>query len=252
MQYVADGPFAIPAEVPIAGACLVLDYVDGVRLSKVLQVTTPRAPRAITWAAQLAGALVHAHDRGVLHGDLCPQRVLVASDERGRECLVLAGFGAVVGDADSPSLDADRTVSPNGQAPEWRTGDPVDARADVYALGAMLYRVLAGVVPLQIVPLGELHPMMRLPDGLERVVMGCLEKRAQDRFASAAEVRDQLLAMQYAPQRDWVRVCGLEQTLPPTDRTSAAGRPWTSPSLRAAALGLAAAVVLVGAWSLWG
>jgi eukaryotic-like serine/threonine-protein kinase len=105
----------------------------------------------------VADALAYAHSRGVIHRDLKPGNVLVG--EFGETLLIDWGLAKVIGRADAApgeaplAVDSDRTVAgavmgtPSYMAPEQARGEPLDYRADVYALGGLLYTVLTGQPP---------------------------------------------------------------------------------------------------------
>ncbi len=148
-------------------------------------------------AAKLARGLEHAHAHGILHRDLKPQNVLF--DERGEPRLVDFGL-AYVSDT-SRRLTKTGTVmgTPGYMAPEQARGDKeVDARTDVYGLGALLYCAVTGRPPFagsgllhvlaQVVrdpppPCSSINPAV--PPGLESICLRCLEKAREGRYQSA-------------------------------------------------------------------
>lgn len=245
------------AQGPIEGGwCVVAEHVEGAPLSKLLRVTSPAPPRAIGWSRQIAAAVMHLHDAGVVHGDLHPGNVILARDEAGRDRMVLVGFGVATIDGAATI----RPATPQTAAPEVVRGEIPTPRTDVYAIGAILYRMLAerwpfagteqDVLKAQVgtppPPLGRHTPALRLPPGLEALVFRCLEKAPDERYASAEELADALAALAFAPHRDWVRVEGeepatVEAPPPPPD-------PWgRTAALAAIALGVCG-IVLLGLW----
>jgi serine/threonine protein kinase len=202
------------------GWCTIVEYVEGATLGKVLRVAVPAAPRAASWARQLALALEHVHQMGVVHGDLHPDHVIVGRDEVGRDRLVVVGFG----EATPTGTPRGRAPSPQVAAPELLQGAMASPEADLYAIGAILYRMLADRWPFsgsepQVLedhvftpppPLGRHLPALRLPPGLEALVFRCLAKDPAERVGSAQELADALGAVEFAPQRDWVPVAGTE------------------------------------------
>jgi serine/threonine-protein kinase len=158
--------------------------------------------RAVELAIDVCHGLEVAHARGLVHRDLKPQNVFVARDERGRELAKILDFGLVRLDrshAAVPSASILGTVS--YMAPEQLQNPAlVDARADIYALGAVLYECLAGVPPHpgdtveQILARRAKHAPRRLaelrdelPRGLDEVVRRALAHHPSDRFRSAAD-----------------------------------------------------------------
>jgi serine/threonine-protein kinase len=158
--------------------------------------------QAIPILRDVADALACAHERGVIHGDINPNNILLSGDH-----ALLTGFG--VANALSNALG-----TPAYMAPEQATADQqVDHRADIYALGAVGYEILAGRPPFlgtsrQAVlaahvtqapdPLGKVRSSV--PSVLASLIMRCLEKRASDRWQSATEALQQLEAMAQPPK----------------------------------------------------
>ena len=154
-------------------------------------------------ARDITGALQFAHDQGVIHRDLKPDNVLLRSDGG----AVLTDFGiarAVSGYTASTGVNM--TIgTPHYLSPEQAQGRPLDPRVDFYALGVTLYKAATGEVPFSSTDwfeLARMHvedppPSLRkrrpeLSKRFERVVMKCLAKHPDDRYANAAELRADL------------------------------------------------------------
>jgi serine/threonine protein kinase len=166
---------------------LVMEFVEGESLRRKLE-TGPLAPSAaVQIAVQLARALEYAHASGVIHRDIKPENVLI--DGAGRARLADFGLAKLRGDG----LELGRTETglalgtPQYMAPEQltRPGE-VDHRADLYALGVLLYELLTGHLPL-----GRFEPPSRR-DGvdprIDAIVLKCLEREPQRRFENAGEL----------------------------------------------------------------
>ncbi|MEO8335419.1 MAG: bifunctional serine/threonine-protein kinase/formylglycine-generating enzyme family protein [bacterium] len=154
---------------------------------------------AIKVASAVASALAHAHKRGVIHRDIKPANVLVDA-ESGR-CLI-TDFG-IARSADASALTATGMMigTPAYLSPEQVTGDTVDHRADIFALGVMLYEMLAGRTPYD-APTASAAMMKRLggppasirlvrpdvPEDIAAVITTCLAADPADRFQSATDV----------------------------------------------------------------
>jgi eukaryotic-like serine/threonine-protein kinase len=152
--------------------------------------------QAIRILRDVADALACAHGRGVIHRDIKPDNILLSHDHG---LVTEFGVAKALGALGTPAY----------MAPEQATADPhVDFRADIYALGAVGYEMLAGRPPfLGISPQAVLAAhVTQTPDPLDKVrssvpsalvslIMRCLEKRASDRWQSAEEVLHRLEAM---------------------------------------------------------
>jgi tetratricopeptide (TPR) repeat protein len=146
---------------------------------------------------EVARALEHAHERGVIHRDLKPGNVLL--DERGR--VKLADFG-VSGDSLDPGTDSMvRGLSPFTASPEQLRGEPPTSGDDIYGLGALAYELLSRYPPhypqfdakrVQEQPVPPLVPAQQIPPQLATVVGAMLEKDPKRRPASMRDVIDEL------------------------------------------------------------
>ena len=191
----------------------------------------PLAPEeAVGLALQIAGGLGAAHRAGIVHRDVKPANVMVVPDG-GATCAKVLDFGI----AKTDDVDLTQTGESIGtvlyMSPEQLRGEPVDARADVWGVGAVLYEMLAGRRPFSgsyaaAIGYAVLHedplPLARgdLPDGLEAVVMRCLAKAPEARYASMAE-----LAADLARVRDGavpVAALGADAPLAPLPASAAA------------------------------
>jgi tetratricopeptide (TPR) repeat protein len=186
---------------------LVMDFVDGQSLQDRLARSGPlRFAEAAELTHQLAGALEHAHRESLLHRDVKPANVILTPAGQ----PMLTDFGLVKAtDGSQTKLSRTGTYmgTPGYWPPEQARGDltAIDARSDVYALGATLYAALTGVPPIQgnslteitiatqeraPTPPSRLRP--QLPPQLEQICLRCLEKDPGDRYPSAAALRDDL------------------------------------------------------------
>ncbi len=146
---------------------------------------------------EVARALQHAHERGVIHRDLKPGNVLF--DERGR--VKLADFG-VSGDSLDPGTDSMvRGLSPFTASPEQLRGEPPTSGDDIYGLGALAYELLSRYPPhypqfdakrVQEEPVPPLVPAQQIPPQLANLVGAMLEKDPKRRPASMRDVIDEL------------------------------------------------------------
>ena len=154
--------------------------------------------RALGLVAQVADALHHAHQRGVVHRDVKPGNLLLHADGR----VMLADFGIARSANDHPDVSASDLAigTPHYIAPEQALGDQVDGRADIYSLGAVLYELLSGRTPyaaesttrvlVQMLdgppqPLSQVDPWVS--PAVQAVVMRAVASQPDDRYPSAAE-----------------------------------------------------------------
>jgi YVTN family beta-propeller protein len=128
---------------------LVMRYVDGTDLARLIADEGALDPRrAISLLEQIAEALDAAHEQGLVHRDVKPSNVLIAV-AAGKEHCYLADFGLTkrTGSLSGVSATGDVVGTLDYVAPEQITGDDVDARADLYSLGCVLYESLTGQSP---------------------------------------------------------------------------------------------------------
>lgn len=190
---------------------LVMEYVDGEPLTHLLTRETAVAPsRAVDIARQVAEGLVAAHELGIVHRDLKPDNIIIASAKNGREIAKVVDFGIAKAVEEGPNEALTRTGlvigTPEYMSPEQLLGDPVDARTDLYSLGCILYQMLTGrrifdeptreqMIKRRLTERAP-HPRDLIPDlpkTLDLIVTRLLAKSPQDRYSTAAEVRDLLI-----------------------------------------------------------
>ncbi|QDV37537.1 serine/threonine-protein kinase [Tautonia plasticadhaerens] len=186
---------------------IVSEWIDGEDLARRLRIDRPSYRETARIVAEVAEALHHAHERGFIHRDIKPSNILLDAAFR----AYLTDFGIAVAEAYLLE-DVDAAGTLPYMAPEQLGGGLVDRRADLYALGVVLYELLTGRGPFrdsdpvalreQIVG-GEPPPPRSIeagvPEGLERACLRCLAKGPEDRYLSAdrlaADLRNFLLAL---------------------------------------------------------
>ncbi len=191
-------------------AYIVMELVKGRTLHQVLAAEGPLPPhRAVQIAVQVAAALDYAHRHGVVHRDVKPANILLGDDDQ----VKVADFGiakAAVRGVPAGDLTASGSIVGTAKylSPEQVRGDAVDGRADIYALGVVLYEMLCGRAPfvgetdvataLQHVhnqPLSPRQVRAGIPRPLEAVVMRALSKSPSARYATAADMQSALLSV---------------------------------------------------------
>jgi tRNA A-37 threonylcarbamoyl transferase component Bud32 len=181
----------------------VMEYLAGLSLAELVEQAGPLpAGRVIHLFRQVCAGLAQAHALGLVHRDLKPANLFVAVRGGESDVAKVLDFGLVkvTKDPEAATLSSDMTISgtPMYMAPEQAVGDrSLDARADIYALGAMLYYALTGQPPFTgtsaflvmmahardpAVPPSQVHP--GIPEDLERVVLCCLAKKPGDRYST--------------------------------------------------------------------
>jgi serine/threonine-protein kinase len=187
-----------------------MELVEGDRLTDVIPRGGGLAPDEIArYGAQMAAALDHAHQHGVIHRDLKSANVMVTRDNR----IKVLDFGL----ARRHSLDQLRGLTQSQQsltsqgviagtlsstAPELLRGGTADSRSDIWALGVVLYEMTTGRMPFTGATGLELSgailheppaPLpVSIPESLRAVIARCLEKKPAARYQNAEDVRDAL------------------------------------------------------------
>jgi eukaryotic-like serine/threonine-protein kinase len=199
----------------------VMEYLQGLSLSDLVSQAGPLPPgRLIYLFRQVCAGLAEAHGLGLVHRDLKPANVFVAVRGGESDVAKVLDFGLVkLTREPAAELSSDMTVSgtPLYMAPEQVVGDrSLDARADIYALGVMMYVALTGKPPFSggnafavmmahgrdpVVPPSKLRS--DLPADLERVVLICLAKKPVERYQSVQDLEAALAACNSAA--DWDR-----------------------------------------------
>jgi WD40 repeat protein/serine/threonine protein kinase len=201
------------------------EYIPGPNLSEWLRAQQTGVPirLAIAITHSLAEAIHAAHQAGVLHCDLKPANVLVGADAEPMPRVTDFGLAQLAGQSTMLTATGAILGTPMYMAPEQAAGRrlEVSPQTDVYALGAILYELLAGHPPFPPGPAAEvLHRVLydepvrlrisrpALPRDLEAICLRCLEKQVHRRYASAAELLEDLERVQQG-KRTRARLPGL-------------------------------------------
>ena len=121
---------------------LVMEYVEGQPLERMLDKGSIPFPRACAWVADVATALGVAHRKGIIHGDVKPANILVSDEGR----IKLTDFG-MARLASRDLKDTPLLGTPAYWCPEQILGKPQDARSDIFSLGVVLYEMITGHRP---------------------------------------------------------------------------------------------------------
>jgi len=179
---------------------LVMEFIQGRPLEKVLEKGSIPCTKACAWAAEVATALAVAHRKGVIHGDVKPANILITEDDR----VKLTDFG-MARLASRDSKDTPLLGSPAYWCPEQIVGKPQDARSDIFSLGVVMYEMVTGHRPfdaeslqgicskiLSSTPLPPSHANPSVPVAFNELIASCLEKYPVRRCASADTLAERL------------------------------------------------------------
>ena len=182
----------------------VMEYLDGESLTDRLQRGTMEFVELRRLLAQICSALEAAHEAGVVHRDLKPDNIWVATQRLTESRIKLLDFGIAKLNVVTNGRHTQVGVpmgTPLYMPPEQAMGRAIDRRADIYALGVVLYQIFAGVLPFlgathhEVVlkhvtepPLPPSRHRLISPNGMERIILACLEKDPNARPTTAAEL----------------------------------------------------------------
>ena len=187
---------------------LVMELVVGRDLSRIIKTEPMQSARLAKIIVQVCNSLAEAHGIGIVHRDIKPENIVVAKTRDGGDFAKVLDFG-LAKLRESPELNA---VTGTGQvvgtpfymAPEQIHGNPVDGRADIYGLGAVMYEALTGETvfrgtsPMAVftkhltqdpIPPSKRAPNRMIPPALDTIVLRCLEKSPDSRFQRVEDLQ---------------------------------------------------------------
>ncbi|MGA2447804.1 MAG: protein kinase [Polyangiaceae bacterium] len=197
---------------------LVLEYIEGQSLRQAIGGGPLELTRALHVARQIASALARAHSLGIVHRDLKPENVMLVTRDGDPNFVKVLDFGIAkvpVGEILGEAIGTGQALTqlgmvygtPEYMAPEQALGQAVDARADLYALGVILFEMLAGTRPFDdeskvailgmhvtapVPSLKERAPEAGVTSALDEIVARLMAKEVRARFADAKELIDAL------------------------------------------------------------
>jgi serine/threonine protein kinase len=203
-------------ETPDGCFYYVMEMLEGVDLAEILYIERALPPvRAVRLVVQCCRALGAAHSKGIVHRDVKPENIFVMQAD-GADFVKIVDFGvAKMNDVEMPGKPGRKLTktgmifgTPEYMAPEHAMGKSLDHRADIYALGVILYETLTGWLPFEgdnfmevlhkhanqpLLPLREKNPFTRVSPELETAIFRALEKDPNKRFQTMDEMAKALL-----------------------------------------------------------
>ncbi|MCX7765366.1 MAG: serine/threonine protein kinase, partial [Candidatus Sumerlaeia bacterium] len=173
-----------------------MEFVEGTDLKRLLK-RERQLPwqKAIRYGYQIVDALAYAHSIGIIHRDIKPANILITHNDN----IKITDFGiAKVMESTEVTLAGSVIGTPLYMSPEQIQGLSVDARADIYSVGIMLYEIIKGRPPFVEGDLAYQHlhvqpePLTDVPPEVNETIMRCLKKKREERWADALQLRAQL------------------------------------------------------------
>ena len=188
---------------------IVMEFLQGKSLADALEKQGPMTPeRADNILQQVCGSLEEAHGRGIVHRDLKPDNVVLVERAGKKDFVKVLDFGIAKRSKEEDKNEQKLTQqgmvlgTPPYMSPEQFTGQPIDARSDIYSLGVMAFEMLTGRLPFKAntafewanqhmmqapIPIESLAEGMRAPEGMRAAIRRALAKQPDERFQTMAE-----------------------------------------------------------------
>lgn len=213
---------------------IVMELVNGITLKDYMKRKGKlSSDEAVDFTTQIAKALAHAHERGIIHRDIKPQNIMLLRDG----LIKVADFGiaSLQNEVELPTEEALGSV--HYIAPEQARGHQPDARSDIYSLGVMMYEMLTGMLPyngdsaveiavkhMNAMPVSPREIAPDIPPELERITLKAMNASLDERYQSANELLYDLdafskaqLSAQPLPSDTELRVEGADSDLEHSD-----------------------------------
>ena len=195
---------------------IVMELVEGITLKQYMDKKGALPWREMLhFSKQIARALGHAHERGIIHRDIKPQNIMLPRDGT----IKVADFGIAALENEIEENDGQAIGSIHYIAPEQARGESPDARSDLYSLGVVMYEMLTGQRPYTGDTLGEIavkhmnaeavppHKIVEdIPAELERITLKAMNAKITERYQSAAELLDDMDAFTQSQLRGDIEV----------------------------------------------
>jgi serine/threonine protein kinase len=195
---------------------LAMEFIDGEGLERVIAKGKLTLERAASIGAQVADALDFAHQHSVVHRDIKPANIMLESGDRVK--VTDFGIAKVTDSADHLTMTGSLLGTPSYMSPEQARGAQIDGRSDLFAVGCVLYEMMAGkkafrgesitalifkIIAEEPQPIQELDP--EIPDAMVRIITKALAKAPETRYQSGRELADDLMALTRAGSIPTVR-----------------------------------------------
>ncbi len=245
---------------------MVMEYLSGQDLQQVLKAEGPLpVAEAVGFVLQVCEAMAEAHSAGIVHRDLKPSNLFLTTSSDGAKMVKVLDFGIsqAGNEPEEGGMSLTRTEAVLGSPlymsiEQMRSSRDVDARTDIYAMGAILYQLLTGRVPFEAQTFPELilkvaseeppAPTTLRPDippALEQAILCCLEKDRTRRFANVGE-----LAAAIAPFAMDEHIGSAERAVRTIDKSAGPGNTTLSPAaLRATRSSMGGGTRTASSWS---
>ncbi|MBP7401996.1 MAG: Stk1 family PASTA domain-containing Ser/Thr kinase [Clostridia bacterium] len=194
---------------------MVMEYIEGITLKELLQQCVRLDwDAAVPIAIQIGLALEHAHGKGIIHRDIKPQNIMITPDVKAK----VTDFGiARASSANTITMTGGGALgSVHYFSPEQARGGMVGEKSDIYSLGILLYELVTGVLPfdgdtsvsiaikhLQENPQPPSALQSHIPSGLDGIIMKCIQKSPDKRYANAGDLIAELDALMIDPDGEY-------------------------------------------------
>lgn len=197
---------------------IVMELVDGTSLRRLIrQLGHLPADRCIRIFVQVAEALAHLHENGVIHRDLKPANIMLVDQNGQPDIVKLVDFGLAMptdpaqAREEKVTLDGYVTGTPAYMSPEQCVAGHVDTRSDIYSFGCVMFRAITGIAPIagntardtmtnqisqQPTAFSRVAANIQIAPELQTIVLKCLEKKPEDRYQKAEDLKADLIGLQ--------------------------------------------------------
>lgn len=192
---------------------IVMEYIDGIDVQELIDKNGPIAWQyAVDIFLQVGLAIENAHQHNLIHRDIKPKNVLLTREGK----IKVTDFGiAIAMNSSTINLSTTNMGSVHYFSPEQAQGRPVDERSDIYSMGISMYETLTGQLPfdgdnpvsialmhIKETPTAPIELNDQIPQGLNDIVMKCIEKNPKNRYQSVGELLDDTRAIMDDPAYD--------------------------------------------------